>query len=99
MAVAIGIFRYEKIVADQKRRLHGSRGDVEGLEEKGADHQSDQESMDDDADGFTQAAFGFCAGCHAHGFPTSPSRFPARWQNISFTRIDVRSASRKWSCF
>ena len=76
VAVAVGIFRDEQIVADQQRRLHRSRGDVEGLEQEGADHQRDQQSMDDDADGFTQAAFRFCPGCHAHRFPNSPSRFP-----------------------
>src|SRR5258706_9858158 len=27
--------------------------------------------MNDDADGFTQAAFRFCPGCHAHSFPNS----------------------------
>src|SRR3977135_3268626 len=27
--------------------------------------------MNDDADGFTQAAFRFCPGCHAHCFPNS----------------------------
>src|SRR5882724_1778266 len=95
MAVAVGIFRYEKIVADQERRLHRSRRDVEGLEQKGADYQRDQESVDDDTDGFTQTAFGFRAGCHAHGFPNSPLLVPARWQNISLTRIDVRSASKE----
>ena len=72
VAVAVGIFRDEQIVADQKRRLHRSRGDVEGLEQEGADHQRDQQSMNDDADGFTQAAFGFCPGCHAHRFPNFP---------------------------
>ena len=71
MAVAVGIFRDEQIVADQQRRLHRSRGDVEGLEQEGADHQRDQQRMDDDADGFTQAAFSFCPGCHAHRFPNS----------------------------
>src|SRR5258707_8750060 len=71
MAVTIGVFRHEQIVADQKRCLHRSRGDVEGLEQEGADHQSDQQSMDDDADGFTQAAFRFCPGSHTHRFPNS----------------------------
>ena len=71
VAVAVGIFRDEQVVADQQRRLHRSRRDVEGLEQKGADHQRDQQSVEDDADGFAQAAFGFCSGCHAHRFPNS----------------------------
>src|ERR1700722_15503755 len=71
MAVAVGIFGDEEIVANQQRRLHRSRGDVEGLEQEGADHKRDQQSMNDDTDGFTQAAFGFCACSHAHGFPNS----------------------------
>jgi hypothetical protein len=38
------------------------------LEQKGADDERNQKSMNDDANGFAQAAFGFGAGCHAHGF-------------------------------
>ena len=71
MAVAVGVFRDEQVVADQKRRLHRTRRDVEGLEQEGADHERYQESVDDDTDGFTQAAFSFCPGCHAHRFPNS----------------------------
>src|SRR6266478_9857602 len=71
MAVAVGIFRDEQIVADQKRCLHRSRGDVEGLEQEGTDHQRNQQSVNDDADGFTKAAFRFCPGCNAHRFPNS----------------------------
>jgi hypothetical protein len=56
MAVAVGIFRDEQIVADQQRRLHRPGGDVERLEQEGADHQGDQQGMDDDADGFTKSA-------------------------------------------
>src|ERR1700692_4826657 len=97
MAVTVGIFRDEQIVADQQRRLHRSRGDVEGLEQEGADHEGNQQSMNDDADGFTQAALSFCPGCHAHRFPDSPTLKPARWQSIFLTRIAVRIASREWS--
>src|SRR5277367_3453089 len=71
MAVAVRVFRDEEIVADQKRRLHRSRGNVEWLKQEGANDEGNQERMNDDADGFAQAAFGFGAGCHAHGFLTS----------------------------
>src|SRR5206468_7896826 len=87
VAIAVGIFRDEQVIAHQQRRLHRSRGDVEGLEQKGTDHERDQESVDDDADGFTQAAFRFCAGGHAHRFPNSRRPLPARWQNVFRTRI------------
>src|SRR4030095_11993668 len=85
--VAVRIFRDEQVIAHQKRRLHRSRGDVERLEQEGADHERDQESVDDDADGFTQTAFRFCAGGHAHRFPNSRRPLPARWQNVFHTRI------------
>src|ERR1700730_19414096 len=100
MAVAVGIFRDEQIVANQKRRLHRSRGDVEGLKQESADHQRDQESVEDDAEGFAQTAFSFCSGCHAHCFPSSrlsqfAARIRARWQSIFLTRIALCFASRK----
>ena len=97
VAVAVGIFRDEQVIAHQQRRLHRSRGDVERLEQEGADHERDQESVDDDADGFAQAAFRFCAGGHAHRFPNSRRPLPARWQNVFRTRIADPFASGKWS--
>ena len=91
MRVAVGIFRNEQVVADQQRRLHRSRGNIEGLKQEGADHQRDQKGMDDDADGFTQAALSFCPGCHAHRFPNSRRGRPARRQSIFLTRIAFAS--------
>jgi hypothetical protein len=34
--------------------------------------------VDDHTDGFTQAAFRFCPGCHAHRFPNSRNAFPTK---------------------
>ena len=66
MAIAVGIFRDEQIVADQQRRLHRAGRDVERLEQERADHERDQESMDHDADSFADAAFSFRSRSHAH---------------------------------
>ncbi len=86
MAVAVGIFRDEQIVADQERRLHRPRGNVERLEQEGADDERDQKGMDDDADGFAQAALRFGPGGHAHCFPNSRGLMSTRWQNVLFAR-------------
>ena len=54
MAVTVGIFRNEEIIADQEGRLHRAGRNVEGLEQEGPDHERDNQRMDDDADGFTE---------------------------------------------
>ncbi len=86
VAVAVGIFRDEQIVAHQKRRLHRPRRDVERLEQEGADDERDQKGMDDDADGLAEAAFSFGPGGHAHCFPNSRGPMSTRWQNVLFAR-------------
>jgi hypothetical protein len=55
--------------------------------------------MNDDANGFAQAAFGFGAGCHAHGFLGFLLFIGrrARRQKTVPTRPAVRFASRKWT--
>src|SRR6202171_6737719 len=100
MAVTVGKFRDEQIVADQKRRLHRTRGDVEGLEQEGADHERAHKCVDDDTNGLAQAAFSFCPGCHAHcfpvpGFPNSRRENSARWQNLFLTRQAARFCVEK----
>ena len=50
-AVAVGIFRDEEIVADEKRGNHRARRNVERLEREGSHHQCDQDRVEDDFDG------------------------------------------------
>ena len=57
MAVAIGIFRDEKIIADQQRRFHRAGRDIEGLEQEGADDERDDKRVKDHAPGFGDTAF------------------------------------------
>ena len=65
-AVAVGKLRDEQIVADQQRRLHRARGDVEGLEEEGAHDQRDQQRLDDDLDRLpSRLSFAFLALCRS----------------------------------
>src|SRR5215475_9861777 len=67
MAVAIGKLRDEEIVTDEQRLLHRAGRDVEGLKQKGADDQRDNERMEDHAHGFAHAPFlPLCAGRHTH---------------------------------
>ena len=39
-AVAVGEFLDEQIIADQQRAFHRAGGNVEGLEQEGADHEA-----------------------------------------------------------
>jgi hypothetical protein len=50
--------------------------------------------MNDHADGFTQAAFSLCPGCHAHCFPDF---FPALTQRAgrAFSSRESQLASRQ----
>ena len=57
MAVAVGVFGYEEIVADQERRLHRAGRDIEGLKQEGADHKRDDQRVKDHASGLGNAAF------------------------------------------
>ena len=67
VAVAVGVLRDEQIVADQQRLLHRARRNVEGLEQKGADDERDDQRMEDDAHGLANAAlFALRAGRHTH---------------------------------
>src|SRR5262249_34825625 len=49
-AIAVAVFRHEKVVADEERRDHRSGGDIEGLKEEDAYDQSEDQRMNDDAD-------------------------------------------------
>ena len=60
VAVAVGVFRDEQIVADQQRLLHRAGGDVERLEQEGADDERDDQRVEDHAHGLGNAAF-LCA--------------------------------------
>src|ERR1700722_20056404 len=51
--------------------------------------------MDDDANGFTNAAFRFCPGCHAHRFPNSPALAPARCESTFFTQTALSFAPQE----
>jgi hypothetical protein len=67
VAVAIGIFRHKKIIADQQRRLHRPGRNIEGLEEEGADNERNDQGVKDHASGFGNTAFfSLCSCCHAH---------------------------------
>ena len=61
-AIAIGEFRHEQVIADQQRRDHRSRRDIERLIGDGADHQRDQHRIDDSFDGLEEPARGFLLG-------------------------------------
>src|ERR1700737_4260984 len=92
MAVAVGIFRHEQIVADQQRRLHRAGGNVEGLEQEGTDDQRDLEGVDDDADGLATISFRFWSRSHAHHFPILPkARLP---QAATYLSREQHDASR-----
>src|SRR5262249_23223600 len=49
VAVAVRVFRHEQIIADQQRRLHGTRGNIERLEQEGADDERDDERVENQA--------------------------------------------------
>src|SRR5262245_34015707 len=51
VAVAVGVFRHEKVVADEQRRLHRARWNIEGLEQEGANDERDNEGVKDHAPG------------------------------------------------
>ncbi|CAD5254240.1 hypothetical protein BOS5A_200099 [Bosea sp. EC-HK365B] len=57
LRIAVGVFRDEQVIADQQRRDQRARGDVEGLEQQGADHEGDEQRLDDDLDRLEDAAF------------------------------------------
>ena len=57
MAVAIGVFRHEQVIADEQCRLHRAGRDVERLEQEGPDDQRDDAGVDQQADEFADAAF------------------------------------------
>ena len=67
MAVAVRIFRDEQIVADEQRRLHGARRNIERLKQERPDDERNDQRMDDHADGFANAAFfALRAGRYTH---------------------------------
>src|SRR5262249_13081157 len=79
LAVAVGIFRHEKIVADEQRGLHRTRPKVERLKQKTPDHERNQERMKADAEKFRKSAFLFFLSGHGHnknsvGSPFSRAR-------------------------
>ena len=77
MAVAVGVFRHEQVVADQQRRLHRAGRNVERLEQEGADDERDDAGVDQQPDEFADAAFfALCSAGHAHR-PLVPGRRPA----------------------
>ena len=83
-AVAVGIFRDEQVVADQQRLLHRPGRNVERLEQEGADHQRDDERVEDHAHRLGDAAFfSLRARRHAHLFPVlslaRPRSRSSRW--------------------
>ncbi|GJD69745.1 hypothetical protein MMMDOFMJ_2683 [Methylobacterium gnaphalii] len=61
--VAVGVFRYEQIVADQQCRHQRARGDVERLEQQGAHDEGNEQSLNADLQRFADArpgsGFGF----------------------------------------
>lgn len=68
MAVAIGVFGDEQVVADQQRRDHRAAGDVERLERDGADADGDQHGVEDGLRVVDEAAGGRARHlAHRHG--------------------------------
>ena len=55
-AVAVAVFRHEQIVADEQRRDHRARRNVEGLEQEDPHEKRKDQRVDDDADGVLHAA-------------------------------------------
>src|SRR5690606_8241094 len=49
-------FGHEQVVALEQRRPHRPGGDREGLEQERADHEREQQRLDDYADGFAKPA-------------------------------------------
>src|ERR1700730_15747020 len=92
MAVAVGIFRHEQIIADQQRRLHRAGGNVEGLEQEGTDDQRDQQGVDDDAYGLATISFRFWSRSHAHHFSILPKARPP--QTETYRSREQHDASR-----
>ena len=65
LAVSIGEFGHEQIIADQQRRDHRARGNVEGLVEEGADAEGDDHRIDKGAHRLAQpglSGIGFALG-------------------------------------
>ena len=56
-AVAIAQLVDEQIIADQQGRDHRSRGNVEWLEEEGADDEGDEQGLENDLDQIPDALF------------------------------------------
>jgi hypothetical protein len=54
---AVGHLAHVEVVADQQRRDQRARGDVEGLEQQGADDERDEKRLDDHLDRLEDAAF------------------------------------------
>ena len=50
--IAVGIFRYEQIIADQQCRDHRAGRDIERLKQESADHQRDDQGVEHHADRF-----------------------------------------------
>src|SRR5262245_44422030 len=68
VAVVVGIFRHEKVVADEQRLLHRARWNIEGLEQEGADDERDNEGVKDHAPGLgnTPLFFSHLSRCLGH---------------------------------
>jgi len=54
--IAVGVFRHENIIADQQRRDHRARRNIERLKEQRADDKRDRQRLKDDLDGFENPA-------------------------------------------
>src|SRR5262249_33609658 len=66
-AIAVAIFRHEQIVADEQRRDHRARGNIEGLKEENPHDQREDQRVNDDADSVSHAASRFpVLGLYAH---------------------------------
>jgi hypothetical protein len=52
----VGELADQDVVADLKRRLHGARGDLEGLDHEGADEERDEDRDENGLEVFTKTA-------------------------------------------
>src|SRR5438477_7703589 len=67
MRIAVGEFRNEEIIADQKGRNHRAIRNIERLKQESADHQCNDQGMEDHAYCFGKATlFPFGSGLHTH---------------------------------
>ena len=79
VGIAVGIFGDEQIIADQQGRNHRAGRNIEGLKQKGADDERDDQGMEHHAYCLGESAlFPFGSCLHAHRPVVSRFHAPAR---------------------